>query len=415
MTDGRMVFMASRSHWQHGTSRTPIGRGALPQDTDVVVVGGGLLGICCAYWLARRGRRTLLLERQEIAAGATGRNAGLVIPCTAQSYPDAAGAHGADVARTVRQLTVDGAGLLAHIAADEGIAGDLRPGGVIQLALDDDQANDGKHEVDLSRSDGFDESWLDRRELAELIGTPLGDRIVGGTVLPGAQTNSVTLVDGIAAAADRLGAAIRTGVRVDSVRPAPTGVVVGTSAGTVRATAAVIATNARLRELVPCLSGVVHPVQGQMLATSPMPPVFPFGMAAPVTEGGTYWQQTPDGTVVLGGCRTVTAAPADPVAQVPQPEVHRALLDVLPDLFPALGPTRAVRGWAGAMAFTPDHLPVVDEVDKSIWAAGGFNGHGMSSCAIVADLMIDWMCTGARAPVLAALALDRPTLARQTA
>jgi glycine/D-amino acid oxidase-like deaminating enzyme len=178
----------------------------------------------------------------------------------------------------------------------------------------------------------------------------------------------------------------------------------------VRAAAAIVATNAWLGDLLPRLRDLVRPVQGQLVATAPMPPSFPFGMAAQITEGGEYWQQAPDGTIVLGGCRTVVAAPPEPGRQRPQPEVHEALVGVLPQLFPAIGPINAVRGWAGAMAFTPDHLPIVDQLDDSIWAIGGFCGHGMPFGASIASLVADSIVAGVRAPALAPFALDRPTL-----
>ena len=45
---------------------------------DVVVIGGGIVGVACAAHLAERGRRVVLLERADIAAGASGRNSGVV-------------------------------------------------------------------------------------------------------------------------------------------------------------------------------------------------------------------------------------------------------------------------------------------------------------------------------------------------
>jgi D-hydroxyproline dehydrogenase subunit beta len=44
---------------------------------DVVVVGGGIIGAACAFELAERGVSVTLLEREELAAGASGRNNGL--------------------------------------------------------------------------------------------------------------------------------------------------------------------------------------------------------------------------------------------------------------------------------------------------------------------------------------------------
>src|SRR3954454_12550564 len=43
---------------------------------DVVVIGGGVGGAACAYELARRGSTVVLVERDELAAGASGRNQG---------------------------------------------------------------------------------------------------------------------------------------------------------------------------------------------------------------------------------------------------------------------------------------------------------------------------------------------------
>ena len=46
---------------------------------NVVVVGGGVIGCVCAYELSRRGASVILLERGELAAGASGRNHGLLL------------------------------------------------------------------------------------------------------------------------------------------------------------------------------------------------------------------------------------------------------------------------------------------------------------------------------------------------
>src|SRR5437867_11674608 len=47
--------------------------------TDVLVIGGGMVGCYCAYELASHGLKTVLLERGEIASGASGRGGGLLL------------------------------------------------------------------------------------------------------------------------------------------------------------------------------------------------------------------------------------------------------------------------------------------------------------------------------------------------
>src|SRR5207237_8288664 len=43
--------------------------------------------------------------------------------------------------------------------------------------------------------------------------------------------------------------------------------------------------------------------RSQVLCYAPVAPLFRFGMGAAVTPTGEYWQQAPDGSIVLGGCR----------------------------------------------------------------------------------------------------------------
>ena len=53
--------------------------GSLPDRADVVVVGGGIIGCSTAHELAGGGAKVVLVERSELAAGASGRNHGLLL------------------------------------------------------------------------------------------------------------------------------------------------------------------------------------------------------------------------------------------------------------------------------------------------------------------------------------------------
>ena len=52
----------------------------MKRDINVLVIGGGAIGACSAYYLARQGLRVSLVEKGEIASGCSGANAGLIVP-----------------------------------------------------------------------------------------------------------------------------------------------------------------------------------------------------------------------------------------------------------------------------------------------------------------------------------------------
>ena len=70
-----------RPYWHIGMPRLPDRSGRdLPDESDVVVIGGGYAGITAARELARRGTRVTLLEARTLGWGASSRNGGIVHP-----------------------------------------------------------------------------------------------------------------------------------------------------------------------------------------------------------------------------------------------------------------------------------------------------------------------------------------------
>jgi len=68
-------------------------------DTEVLIIGGGAIGICCAHYLRERGKEVAVVEKDDICSGASYGNAGLVVP----SYSIPLAAPGA-VSRCIRWL-----------------------------------------------------------------------------------------------------------------------------------------------------------------------------------------------------------------------------------------------------------------------------------------------------------------------
>ena len=47
---------------------------------DVIIVGGGVVGLCTAYYLVKAGRQVTILTREPIGVGASAGNAGMLVP-----------------------------------------------------------------------------------------------------------------------------------------------------------------------------------------------------------------------------------------------------------------------------------------------------------------------------------------------
>ncbi len=402
------------SYWQATAGAVAAVPGELPAGADIVVVGGGLLGTSTAYWLARAGADVTLIEARALAGGASGRNGGFVVAGTAAAYPEAIERHGHAAARAVWTLTLESRALLRHVLAEEAIDCDYREPGLLHLALGAEQLERMAGVVAALRGDYFEAQLLDRAQAQELIDVSLGPEIAGGLFAPeNGLLHSARLVQGLA------GAAARHGARICEMTPAQelhidgSGVLVRTPRGDLRARAAVVAINAWSAGLLPALTGLITPVRGQVLAYAPHAPVFHCGMGAAVTPTGEYWQQAPDGSIIVGGCRAnapggdvgVTAAEATA-------EIQAAIEQILPRLFPELGGLRVARRWAGLMAFTSDGMPIADRAPglPGAWIVGGFCGHGMPFGMRLGQLLAEAAMNNARPEALAPFRLDRPTL-----
>ena len=176
-----------------------------------------------------------------------------------------------------------------------------------------------------------------------------------------------------AAGARLLGAAAVTGVAPGAVE---------TAVGRLVASRGVlVAVDGGLEHLVPSLRGRVRSARLQMVGTAPAHDVV---VQRPVYAryGLDYWQQLPDGRVLLGGGRDVGGddewAHGDwargPWDAPTSPSVQAHLERLLRDDIGTAAPVE--QRWTGVVAFTPDHLPVLAEPEPGLLAVGGYSGTG---------------------------------------
>src|SRR5437763_1922337 len=92
----------STPFWAPPAERYP---GRLPAKADVLVIGGGIAGTSLLWHLERRRLDAVLVEREHLAWGASGRNAGFLLAGVAASYAEAVGTYGRENAREVWAIT----------------------------------------------------------------------------------------------------------------------------------------------------------------------------------------------------------------------------------------------------------------------------------------------------------------------
>ncbi|HXM56215.1 MAG TPA: FAD-dependent oxidoreductase [Candidatus Dormibacteraeota bacterium] len=345
--------------------------GRLPERADVLVVGGGITGVALLHWL--RGRAgAVLVERDRLAAGASGRNAGFLVAGVAGSHAAAVRRYGRERAAALRAFTVETHGLLA--AALGGRAPSYRPAGSDLVAVGPEEARDLEESCDLLRADGFDVSWDGARLRAP------GD----------GELDPVEAVHALAG--DAPDGAIREGVTVDGLEAGPDGVVVRAGPRECRAGAVVLATNAYTRLLAAEVP--IEPVRAQMAATTSAAAGL-VERPASADRGYRYWRQLPDGRVLAGGYRDRALEEEVGYAAVPTTRVQAYLDAHLRGL--GVGAPVTWR-WAGIMGFTADELPVVGPLAgrPGVWACGGYNGHGLAFAFQCARRVAEAL-TGARA------------------
>lgn len=372
-------------HWLAGADRSALAAVAgVPRTVDVAVVGGGMIGVACAYWLARVGCDVALLESRQVGYGASGRSGGFMLGTP---------------------LQVD---KLRELLQAERIDAEFETPGHLALASGAAVAGRFAAEIDSRPTSASHVEMLCRSDCEDLLGMAIAERYAGGRWQPGGATiDPARLVLGLAAAAVRRGAVVIEDCSVRALEPGRRGVRVLTDRGPVRADQVVVACGARSGALLPGGERLLRPLRGQVLATEPLPPRFGPGMA--VDYGSVYWRQTSTGAIVLGGCRGADPDREESFDEAVNPVVQEALERFLPRAFPSFGPVRVARRWAGVMDFTDDGRPVLGRWPRtsSVWVAAGFGGHGFPPASGVGRTLAEAIVIGRDSEWLERLAPDR--------
>jgi len=358
------------------------------------------VGCCCAYQLASHGLKTKLLERGEIASGASGRGGGLLLK----------GATDLFAPEVVPHLKANQHLLEKFIHETDADVEYVR-GGSLYVAFEPDW-DATRNEVSRLNESGIPAELWDRRELMRRL-PGLTDKVVGGRFIPDdAQLASPKLGAAFARAARSAGAEIQTGVRVLALSTNQNGSIlsVTTSEGDMMAVWVVLASNAYTGHLLPELKQTIVPTRGQAFLTAPLPPAFPFACAA--NYDLEYWRQTRTGQILFGGCRSSEAEYSNgkgTESNETTPEVQEALRQTFNSLFPNWVGIALDKVWAGTMGFTPDFRPLIGPLAQSsnLLIAAGFSGNCLPLVCVAGQMIRELIVEGRASLPLGPFSPDR--------
>lgn len=372
----------------------------MSRSKDIVIIGGGVIGTSIAYYLAKRGKKVALVERGDLAFGASGacdqdiilqsKNPGLHLTLALES------------ARIYKSLEAE----LDHPIEYE------ETGGMILIETPEEMEV-MRDFVKRQQETGLQVEILDRKEAGKMQ-RGLSPHLLGATYSPqDAHVNAIEMTLAYARAAVRNGAELFLHTEVTSLLHQGDRITgVETSDGAIYCETVINATGA-WAPFIGRMAGIEIPIQprrGQIIVTEETPPLIMGDIlsaryiVAKYNPGtlkdfddpgikmgvGLSLSQTQKGNILIGATREFVGYNT----QVTR-EGLKEILKYATRLVPALKEINMIRMFAGLRPYTPDGLPIIGAVKglEGFFMAAGHEGDGIAlspvTGKIVSDLIID--------------------------
>ncbi len=346
---------------------------------DVAVIGGGVHGCSTAYHLAQKGLKTVLIERDYISSGGSGRSAAGI------RYQ-----FGTEVNILLAQYNMK---CIKTLQQDLNYKADIEydPAGYLWIAYSESQLAQLTKNVELQNQLGtYGSTMLDVQQIQEVAPWLNTKGMLGASFNPeDGHVNPHTLCFAYADAAKALGVDIQkqttvTGIIMKNGKAAG----VHTDKGDWESDAVVCCAGPWSVELGReiGLDIPIVPERHQILITEPVE-----RMKHPMTlclDDGSYWKQCPNGTFMLGVGREEVK---DTSYYASWDYLDAAVERIIPKM-PVLSGIRVVRQWTGPYDNTPDLQAIVGPTPvEGFYINCGWSGHGLQFGPSVGRIMAEFV------------------------
>jgi gamma-glutamylputrescine oxidase len=349
----------------------------------VVVIGAGFAGLNTALGLAERGvRDVVLLEREQVGFGASGRNGGFVFAGYSLGEQSLLDQLGEARAQALFKLTTEAVARIRRRVAEYAIPCDAVDEGVIWANWFRDPAVLRRRQQLLAEHYGVNWQWLPEAELRGLVRS---ERYHDGLYERDAlHLHPLNYAIGLAAAAAGQGVRIheRSGAR--SLAREGLQWRVRTAQGEVLADQVVLACGGYLAGLHKSIDRAILPIATYVMVTEPLGARLDecLHTRAAIYDSRfafDYYRALPDTRLLWGG--RISVLNRSPHG------VQRLLTRDLLRVFPQLQGVRIDHAWSGLMSYARHQMPQIGGSDDGLWWAQAFGGHGLAPTCAAGELL----------------------------
>jgi glycine/D-amino acid oxidase-like deaminating enzyme len=375
-------------YWLDTAPRRPDRSGKpLPEAADVVVIGGGITGLSTALHTARKGARVVLVEKDQVGAGASGRNGSMCTQGITIGAAEARKRYGLERARELYDAFRKAVDVVEELTKTERIDCDFKRSGRLGVAFKREHFERMKtQQQDLATNFGHETTVLSKSEVRSELGS---DYYHGALLDPlSAGLHVGKYVHGLAEAAERAGAQIHERNAATGVtRVANDGFLVETLHGTIHAGQVMAATDAYTDKSLPWFRKRLICVGSFIIVTEPLGEdlarqIIPNARLVVDSKNiGHYIRLTPDNRLAFGG--RARFAPSNPASDRKSGDVLRR---EMVEIFPQLAETKIDYVWGGSVGFSYDRIPHAGEAN-GIYYSMGYCGHGVQMATYMGRAM----------------------------
>jgi gamma-glutamylputrescine oxidase len=374
-----MLTLRIRERLNHGPMSTSFwldrSKGRPAKTYDVAIVGAGIAGLSTAFWLKKEdpSLKIVLIERNRIGFGASGRNAGFITCGSVEHFNRLVHKHGAQEAAEIWRFSETNLELLKeHVIKKKTSELQFEHRGTFSLASTAPEWTELQSVAQMMKGMNIDVESLEEAVVEKRLGVK---GFIGGIkYMNDAAINPMLLLEEMRRLVD---IDILEQTEVHSIEVSGDSRLVRTDLAAIEVNMVVLTMNGYSASLHPYFAEKIFATRGQIIVTEPV---------ARFMEGPCYanfyldyFRQLPGGEFLVGGFRQMEKETEVGYSDHITPLIQSSLDKFVQDHIPQLRGKKITHRWAGVMGFSVDGQPMIGSLpeDPQTFFVGGFTAHGL--------------------------------------